>query len=312
MYFRLLRSVLACTWAGRSFFRSKSRISAADVVGQAGDPERLERTHRPPALGQRRPDAVRTITQGCHQAQTGYDHAAFGTKHVMTRRSSPEQVSNRLSRPELFTRVEPPPYYCLRTAIVAAQTRRRAQIFRDRPGHPLSPIGGSARFRRRGGSSDRLRLVGLSVRLRRRFGDGFDLASRARCCALARSRTPSSCWVNTKFLGPKIWLARELSRWAKTISASASSSPFEERLGVDDRPFAPQVGQGHLVDELVAGAGHAEEFRAGDLGQDHLLGEAARLADQDTAGLGQALDDQRGRHHRDIPGSDRADALRPG
>ena len=32
---------------------------------------------------------------------------------------------------------------------------------------------------------------------------------QARLCALARSRTPSNCCVKTKFLGPKIWLARE-------------------------------------------------------------------------------------------------------
>ena len=122
--------------------------------------------------------------------------------------------------------------------------------------------------------------------------------SRARCWALARSSTPSNCWVNTKFFGPKIWLARELSRWAKTISTSASSSPSRKALPSTTAPSAPQVGQGHLVDELVAGAGDAEELGAGDLGQDDLLGEPARLADQDPAGLGQPLDDQRGRHHR--------------
>src|SRR5262249_25728962 len=79
-----------------------------DVVRQPGDPERLESTHGPPALRQGCPDAVRTISQGRQQAQTGYDHTAFVTKHVrlVDRRRARSQW---LSRPELFTRVEPPP-----------------------------------------------------------------------------------------------------------------------------------------------------------------------------------------------------------
>ena len=56
---------------------------------------------------------------------------------------------------------------------------------------------------------------------------------------------------------------------------------FEERLALDDRPFGPQVGQRHLVNQLVAGAGDPEELGAGDLRQHDLLGEPPRLADED-------------------------------
>ena len=54
--------------------------------------------------------------------------------------------------------------------------------------------------------------------------------------------------------------------------------PVEKRLRVHDRPLAPEVGQRDLVDELVTGAGDAEELGAGNLGQHDLLGESAGLA----------------------------------
>ena len=83
----------------------------ADVVGQSGHPKRLERTHHPMTFGQRRPNAVRTIAQRSHQAQTGYDHAAFGTKHeslVEIRRSR----SRSSPSPEALTPVDSLHYYC--------------------------------------------------------------------------------------------------------------------------------------------------------------------------------------------------------
>ena len=72
----------------------------------------------------------------------------------------------------------------------------------------------------------------------------------------------------------------------------------QECLGVDDSPFAPQVGQRDFVDKLIARTSHPVKLGAGDLGEDDFLREPTRLADQDPPRLCQALDDQRGRHHR--------------
>ncbi len=58
-----------------------------------------------------------------------------------------------------------------------------------------------------------------------------------------------------------------------------------------------EVGQGHLVDQLVAGAGHPEELGPRDLGQYDLLDETTRFANQDAPGLRQTFDDQRRGHH---------------
>ena len=128
MYLRLFFSVLADTWAARTSSGRSRGSRPPTSLGRPATRKASSRTHGPPALGQGRPDAVRTIPEGRHQAQTGYDHAAFGTKHerLVDRRRARSQW---LSRPEVLTRVEPPPYYCLRTAIVRAQTRRKAQIF---------------------------------------------------------------------------------------------------------------------------------------------------------------------------------------
>ena len=87
--------------------------------------------------------------------------------------------------------------------------------------------------------------------------------------------------MNTKFLGPKIWLARELSRWAKTISASTSNSPSRKALASTTAPSLLQVREGHFVNQLIARASDAEEVGARDLGKDHFLGETSRFADQD-------------------------------
>ena len=84
MYLRLLSQRLAVLRLGSAYVltRSKSRISAADVVGQALDRERLDRARRPrdprPATAQKR---VGTNPDGADQTQTGDDHAAFGAKH---------------------------------------------------------------------------------------------------------------------------------------------------------------------------------------------------------------------------------------
>ena len=59
---------------------------------------------------------------------------------------------------------------------------------------------------------------------------------------------------------------------------------FEEGLGRDDRPLRPEVGHGDFVDQLVARAGDAEELGAGDLREHDLLGEPARLTDEDAPG----------------------------
>src|SRR5262249_15447546 len=53
----------------------------ACVCGKPGDPESLEGANRAPPFGERRPNAVGTIAEGSHRAQTGYDYSAFGTKH---------------------------------------------------------------------------------------------------------------------------------------------------------------------------------------------------------------------------------------
>ena len=52
-----------------------------EVVQQSFHRERLDGAHRTLALGQRSPESVGGITQRSDQAQTGYDHAALGTKH---------------------------------------------------------------------------------------------------------------------------------------------------------------------------------------------------------------------------------------
>ena len=53
----------------------------AEMVGQALDGERLQRPYRTLPLDQGSPEAVGRVTQRSDQAQTGDDHAAFGTKH---------------------------------------------------------------------------------------------------------------------------------------------------------------------------------------------------------------------------------------
>lgn len=73
---------------------------------------------------------------------------------------------------------------------------------------------------------------------------------------------------------------------------------IEERLGIDDGALGAQVGEGDLVNELIAGAGDAEKFRAWNFGEHDFFRETGGFADQDTAGLSQAFDDERGRHDR--------------
>ena len=69
------------TWAGRtSSGRSRGSRRRRRWASPATRKASSGRTIPWPS-DQRRPDAVRTIAQGCHQAQTGYDHSAFGTKH---------------------------------------------------------------------------------------------------------------------------------------------------------------------------------------------------------------------------------------
>ena len=53
----------------------------SEVVRQAFHGKRLDGAHRTLALDQGTPESVGGITQRSDQAQTGYDHAAFGTKH---------------------------------------------------------------------------------------------------------------------------------------------------------------------------------------------------------------------------------------
>ena len=104
--------------------------------------------------------------------------------------------------------------------------------------------------------------------------------------------------VKTKLRSPNSWLERDLSRWAKKISASDDHGAVHQDAAAHRRPFGPQVLQLDFVDELVAGHRLAVEHGLGDLGQHHLLAELVRLADQNAAGLGQAFQNKRPRHDR--------------
>ena len=101
----------AFQYLGRAeFFRSKLPDLGAHVVGKPVDSECFERTNHSPPFGQGRPNTVRTIAQGCHQSQTGYDHAAFVTKHeslIDLRRS----WSRSSSSPQAITRSKLHYYY---------------------------------------------------------------------------------------------------------------------------------------------------------------------------------------------------------
>ena len=70
--------------SGRAYVFSQVEVAdlAADVVGQASDPESLEPADHAPCP-RHSADQTRSgpIAEGTDQAQTGYDHAAFGTKH---------------------------------------------------------------------------------------------------------------------------------------------------------------------------------------------------------------------------------------
>ena len=83
MYFRLFRRSLMNLALARTgvFRKSKSTDLGTEPVGQALHGERLDGPYRTLPLSQGIPEAVRRVTQRSDQAQTGYDHAAFGTKH---------------------------------------------------------------------------------------------------------------------------------------------------------------------------------------------------------------------------------------
>ena len=90
---------------------------------------------------------------------------------------------------------------------------------------------------------------------------------------------------------PEDWDDR-VKRWSTDRAA-----PLDIGGGRDGGLFRNLLDS-RLVGDLVAGMDFLDKFGLGDLGQNDLLAEPARLADQNARGLGHALDHQGGRHDR--------------
>ena len=97
--------------------RSKSSISAPASVGRPAIRNASKRADRALAFRERRPNAVRTIAEGSHHAQTGYDHSAFGTKHEGL-------VELRRGRSHSSSRAAPSPFEALHYYCFEGQGRR--------------------------------------------------------------------------------------------------------------------------------------------------------------------------------------------
>src|SRR5271157_2420338 len=142
------------------------------------------------------------------------------------------------------------------------------------------------------GCSGAGRLAGLSIVRGRLIGFARPLLG------LCQIEYPEKLLREDKILGAENLVGARVVQVSKDDLGIDKQLALEKRLGLDHRSFASQVLEGDLVDQLVTGAGHAQEISSGNLGEDDLLGEPTRFSDQDPSGLGQPFDDQRGGHDR--------------
>src|SRR5271157_5333986 len=137
-------------------------------------------------------------------------------------------------------------------------------------------------------------LVGLSiVRVRGRL-----IGFASPLLGLCQIEYPEKLLREDEILGAENLVGARVVQVSKDDLGIDKQLALEKRLGLDHRSFTSQVLEGDLVDQLVTGAGHAQEISSGNLGEDDLLGEPTRFSDQDPSGLGQPFDDQRGGHDR--------------
>src|SRR5271157_4081385 len=115
--------------------------------------------------------------------------------------------------------------------------------------------------------------MGLSiVRVRGRFV-GFASPLLGSC----QIEYPEELLREDKILGAEDLVGARVIQVSKDDLGIDQQLALEKRLGLDHCSFTSQVLEGDLVDQLVTGAGHAQEISAGNLGEDDLLGEPSRL-----------------------------------